>query len=49
MENINVNKAINAGDSIKVDMLKYFSSEGESYKNVVYFTSFSEFSSLFSQ
>lgn len=43
IENIIVNKPINRGDSIKVDTLKYFSPEGESCKNIVHFTSFSEF------
>lgn len=35
IENIHVNKAINPGDSIKVNVLKYFSPERESYKNIV--------------
>lgn len=35
IENIHVNKAINPGDSIKVNVFKCYSPERESYKNIV--------------
>jgi len=40
IQNIHINKAINREESIKVNVLKYFSPEGQNCKNIVAFHKF---------